>query len=262
MSSAVSRPTRADRRRAARLRRRGLDGDLFDVRRARLLLSRDPVILECGANSGTDTLVFLEQWPTARVTCFEPEPRAIEQWKETVTSPRATLVEVALAATDGTATFHRSSGRPPSAPDDLQEPWNQSGSIRRPTGHLEVWPWVRFEETITVETRSLDSWAAEHGVGDVDLIWADVQGAEGDLVQGGLRTLDRTRYLYIETTPATEWYEGEVTTDELLAMLPGWRVLAHFPDNVLIENGRFRRFGSRRIGARFPRRSRRAAAGA
>lgn len=217
-------------------------------------MSNDPVILECGANTGTDTLVFLEQWPTARVVCFEPEPRAISVWRETVTSPRASLVEVAIAATDGTATFHRSSGRPPSAPDDLEEPWNQSGSIRRPTGHLEVWPWVEFTETITVATRSLDSWAAECGLGDVDLIWADVQGAEGDLVRGGGRTLARTRYLHIETTTSTEWYEGEVTTDELLAMLPGWKVLAYFPDNVLLENRRRRRLGSRWLATRFPRR--------
>lgn len=230
--------TWASRRRRARLRRAGLDGETFDIRRARLRLSRDPVILECGANTGTDTLVFLDHWPTARIFCFEPEPRAIEEWRATVTSSRASLAEVAIADADGTVTFHRSSGRSPSAPD-RDEPWNESGSIRRPTGHLERWPWVRFEETITVESRSLDSWATEHDIGEVDLIWADVQGAEGDLVRGGTRTLARTRYLYIETLES-EMYEGEVSTEELLRMLPGWRVLAHFPDNVLLENRRRR----------------------
>ncbi len=60
------------------------------------------------------------------------------------------------AHSDCTTHFHRTSGRPPNVPDH-EELWNQSGSIHRPTGHLEVWPWMEFTETITVTTRSLDS---------------------------------------------------------------------------------------------------------
>lgn len=234
----------SDQRREARRREVGLDGEHLDIARARLQVSRDPLIIECGANTGTDTLAFLERWPTSRIVCFEPEPRAIAAWRAAVTSPRASLVEVALAESDGTATFHRSSGRPPVDTPESDEPWNQSGSLRRPTGHLEVWPWVEFTETITVETRSLDSWAAENSLGSIDLVWADVQGAEGDLVRGGLRTLERARYLYIETSE-TEYYEGQVTTAELLATLPDWRVLARFTFDVLLENRRWRRLGRR-----------------
>lgn len=244
MPTPSRRTSRAARRRDARRVRNGLDGDQLDIGRARLRMSRDPVILECGANTGTDTLAFLQRWPTSRVVCFEPEPRAIEVWRATVDSPRAALVEVALAEADGTATFHRSSGRPPVETPESDEPWNQSGSLRRPTGHLETWPWVEFTETITVETRSLDSWAAENDLGPIDLVWADVQGAEGDVVLGGLRTLARARYLYIETSE-TEYYEGQVTTAELLSMLPDWRVLAHFTFDVLLENRRWRRSGRR-----------------
>lgn len=216
-------------------RRAGLDGIRLDVARARLRMSAEPVVLECGANTGTDTVAILERWPTARVFCFEPEPRAVAAWRATVTSPRATLFEVALAEHDGEATFHRSSGRSPHAPPDTTEPWNQSGSIRRPTGHFERWPWVTFDETMTVTTRSLDSWAAEQGIERVDLIWADVQGAEGDLVRGGRSTLARTRYLYTETTDV-EYYEGQTLLGELTALLPGWRTLARYPNDVLLEN--------------------------
>ena len=213
------------------------DGPELDVARARLRLRPDPVIIECGANDGTDTLRLLARWPTARVYCFEPEPRAIAAWRANVESPRAQLVEAAVAATDGTATFHRSGGHHPSDPDG--PPWDQSGSIRRPTGHRECWPWVTFPETITVTSRSLDSWAAEHGIGAVDLVWADVQGAEGDLVDGGRRTLERTRYLYTETADE-EWYEGQITCAELVARLPGWRLRARFANDVLLENRRRR----------------------
>lgn len=160
-----------------RLRRRilGLDGHALDVTRARLRMRAHPVVLECGANDGTDTNRFLARWPGAEVHCFEPEPRAAERWRANVVSDRARLHEVAIGERDGEATFHRSSGHHP----DGNGPWDQSGSLRRPTGHLERWTWVTFTETLTVATRSLDSWAADHGIGAVDLVWADVQGAEG-----------------------------------------------------------------------------------
>jgi len=225
-------PRRAANRILRRFRR--LDGPTLSIPRARLRLGTAPVIVECGANTGSDTVKFLARWPDARIYCFEPEPRAIAEWRATVTSPRATLFEVALAAVDGETTFHRSSGRRPSDSDPAAAPWNQSGSIRRPTGHLERWPWVTFEETITVATRSLDSWAVEHGIDRVDLIWADVQGAEEDLVRGGLATLSRTRYLYTEVADE-ECYEGQIDLPGLLALLPGWKVVARFPNDVLVR---------------------------
>ncbi|MFO1537453.1 MAG: FkbM family methyltransferase [Actinomycetota bacterium] len=214
--------------------RAGLDGAQLDVTRVRLRMHPDPVILECGANTGTDTSRFLQRWPTARVWCFEPEPRAAERWRATITSERARLFEVAIADRDGETTFHRSSGTSPFDATDAG-PWDKSGSIRRPTGHREVWPWVTFEEETTVPTRSLDSWSAEHGIGAVDLVWADVQGAEGDLVRGGGATLARTRYLYTEFG-ATEYYEGQVSFDALMALLPGWEVVRRFPGDVLLVN--------------------------
>ena len=94
---------------------------------------------------------------------------------------------------------------------------------------------MQFDEELTVVTRSLDSWSAEHGVGPVDLIWADVQGAEGDLVRGGRETLARTRYLYTEFG-SSEYYEGQVSLDALLALLPGWDVVRRFPGDVLLVN--------------------------
>jgi FkbM family methyltransferase len=198
-----------------------------------------PVIIECGANDGEDTLAFLERWPNGVVHCFDPEPRAAVLWREKVTSQRAHLYQVALAAQDGEATFHRSDGEFPGDPDQYPGPWNQSGSLRQPTGHLEEWPWVKFEEEITVRTRSLDSWARELGIGEVDLVWADVQGAEEDLVLGGLETLSRSRYLYTEVSDS-EYYEGQIDLAGLLRLLPAWRVVARYPGDVLLRNTRYR----------------------
>ena len=49
------------------------------------------------------------------------------------------------------------------------------------------------------------------------------------------RTLQRTRYLYTEYS-GDELYEGQATLAEILALLPDFRVLELWPEDVLLEN--------------------------
>ncbi len=199
-----------------------------------------PLILEIGAHDGTNTRQLLSRFPGALLFAFEPDPRAIRKFKARVSDPRAQLAEIAIGAADGAAEFHVSTGVPPHVPPEERaqyaEGWDQSGSLRTPKAHAAVWPWVKFERTITVPVRRLDSWAREIGLdGPVDLIWADMQGAEGDLIAGGAATLAMTRYLYTEYSN-DEWYEGQPTLAQLLDLLPSFRVLRRYAMDVLLEN--------------------------
>jgi FkbM family methyltransferase len=197
------------------------------------------VILEIGAHHGWHTEAFLRLFPNAVIYAFEPDPRAIGIFRARISNPRAHLFEMAISAMDGEAEFHVSSGLPPelSSTDAALYPqgWDQSGSLRAPKNHMAKWPWCKFDRTITVAVRSLDSWAQEHGIGLVDFIWADLQGAEGDLISGGLKTLAQTRYLYTEYSD-DEIYEGEPTLQVLLDMLPNFSVLKRYPGDVLLKN--------------------------
>ncbi len=197
------------------------------------------VILEIGANDGSHTLQFLDLFPHARIYAFEPDPRAFAKFKARVVDPRVFAFEMAIGAEDGEAEFHVSSGLPPDlSPEDAinyAQGWDQSGSLRAPKTHRTVWPWCKFEQKITVPVRRLDSWARENGVERIDLIWADTQGAEGDLVAGGIDTLSRTRFLFTEYSN-DEWYEGQPDLRKLTAMLPGFDILHRFSMDVLLEN--------------------------
>ena len=200
------------------------------------------VILEIGAHHGEHTAGFLKFFPDATVHAFEPDPRALAKFKANISSPRARLHEIAIGAKDGQAIFHLSGGMPPGASrakplmeQRYPQGWDQSGSLRAPKAHKEKHPWCTFDETITVAVRSLDSWAKEHGVGDVDFIWADMQGAEGDLIAGGKETLARTRYLFTEYSN-DELYEGEPNLNMLLRMLPNFSAVKLFPEDVLLKN--------------------------
>ncbi len=84
----------------------------------------------------------------------------------------------------------------------------------------------------------LDSFAAERKLRVIDFIWADVQGAEEQLVAGGQEALARTRYLYTEFNDQ-QLYEGQVGLNEILKRMPGtWEVAERFGgEDVLLRNG-------------------------
>ncbi len=210
--------------------------------------SPSPVLLEIGCNDGTDTDSFLKLFPNCTIYCFEPDPRAIKRFKCAARASRiarTVLTEAAVSNRDGTATFNGSSGRPPRAsrtPGALAccylEERDLSGSLCKPTGHLDFSPWTTFPEDrrYEVETIRLDTWHAQHPeITCIDFIWCDVQGAEAMVIEGAPHALARTRYFYTEFYDKP-LYEGQLPLTELRKLLPGFELQATYGDNALFKN--------------------------
>lgn len=203
-----------------------------------LVGTEDPIILEIGANNGTDTNDFLKTFSAGRFFCFEPDPRALAQWMESVKDPRAQIFNIAISDQIGTIDFHQSSGWP----DDWGKPspdaeWNMSGSIKKPKNHIPIHPWCKFKDIIKVNTITLDEWCRNMGVNEIDFIWCDVQGAESEVITGGRNTFDKKlRYLYTEYCD-NEQYEGQPNKEQLLKLLPGYSVIKDFGEDILLKNG-------------------------
>ena len=199
----------------------------------------DPVILEIGANDGGHTQWFLEIFERPTVYCFEPDPRAAARLRRNVGDrPNVKIFELAMSDRVGKVTFYQSGGaRDGEQVEIMPDGWDLSGSIRKPKGHLLIEPGVTFERTITVPTTSLDRWAEENSIGNVDFIWMDVQGAERDVLAGGRKTLARTRFLYTEYSER-ELYEGQYSFRQLAKALPGFEVVIRYPADVLLRNAR------------------------
>jgi FkbM family methyltransferase len=196
----------------------------------------DPVILEIGANNGDHSARFLELFPKSHLYCFEPDDRAIAEWKTRMGQTHAVLIEAAVGARNGRATFYASSHR--EFPEGAKE-WNMSGSIREPTGHLKRHPSVLFhEKAASVRTTTLDAWTLENAICDIDFIWADVQGAEGDLIEGAKETLARVRFFYTEYSDR-ELYKGQITLTQIEQLLSNFRLLARYRDDALFVNCNF-----------------------
>lgn len=204
----------------------------------------DPTILEIGCNDGTHTLWFLEIFRTPRVYCFEPDPRAITRFRKNVGQrPNIQLFKIALSDHNGEVEFYQSDGRlNKDQPQGMSRGWDASGSIRRPKEHLVVYPWVTFKGKVTVATSTLDAWSENYGIGAVDLIWMDVQGAEIDVFRGGKQTLAKTRFIYTEYDDR-ELYEGQFNLKQLIRYLKRFDVVVRYPTDVLLLN-------KRRVGVR------------
>jgi FkbM family methyltransferase len=196
-------------------------------------------ILEIGAHHGDHTAALLRTFPHAHLYAFEPDPRAIAAHRKLVKDPRLTLYEMAIGGTNGRAEFHVSDGFPPGQADALKanypKGWDQSGSLCAPKGHVQKFPWCKFKRTISVEVRTLDAWASKHAPGTIDFIWADMQGAEGQLALGGPQALARTRFIYCEYSNE-ELYEGEPTLERLLELMPTFEIVHRLPNDVLLRN--------------------------
>ncbi len=205
----------------------------------RLLGAGASVILEIGANDGLTTADLAQLFPHARVFAFEPDPRAARKFRATVTDPRVELFELAIGAIDGEAEFNVSSGLPPDMPPEARaqypQGWDRSSSLHKPKAHKKLWPWCKFESKIAVPVKRLDTWVREHSINRIDFIWADVQGAEGDLISGGRHALSTTRYLFTEYSN-DEVFEGQPTLQAMLQMLPSFVVERRFEEDVLLRN--------------------------
>jgi len=210
----------------------------FDLNELVALLDKNnPVILEIGANNGSHTALFLELFPKAKIYAFEPDPRACQKFQQRLgNDPRVILEKMAISATDGEIDFFMSDS---TASENAPNHWDMSGSIRKPKKHLEVFPWCTFEQTIKVPTKKLDTWFETAGVKQIDFIWADVQGAEVDLIQGGKKALAQTRYFYTEYAN-DELYEGQISLREILKLLPNFKLIYRFSGDVLLKNKRLK----------------------
>ena len=199
----------------------------------KLLDKPNPIIFEIGCNDGTDTIEMLRRFPLAQIYCFEPDPRAIKRFKEKLGDNlnKIKLIEMAISDKNGSIEFHQSDGNL----GDLEEGWDASGSIRAPKNHLKLHPKVKFDQVIQVQTRTLDDICENLGISNIDFVWLDVQGAEGDVFRGARHMLKHIKYIYTEYSNA-ELYEGQLSLQGLKRLLSDFKVTRRYPADVLFEH--------------------------
>lgn len=190
----------------------------------------DPlVVLELGACDGyhTELLAGHLAGRDFRYYAFEPVPELSAQ--VAARAPEGVqVIRAAIGATDGEADLWRSSGRD----------YYGSSSLHEPGLVYEQLPGVRFDR-MTVTVRRLDTFARAARLDHVDFIWADIQGAEAGLIEGGRETLKNTHWLYTEAD-GNGLYAGDVNEAQITDLLPSFQNMGRVADSVLFRNRTFR----------------------
>jgi|TARA_B110000977_G_C10939065_1_gene440123 FkbM family methyltransferase len=162
------------------------------------------IIFDIGACEGLSSVRYLSFFPSAEIYTFEPVPKnfkKLQNNKEKYKLNNLKPFEIGLSKEIGEATFHISSGTPPNKvkpADDSSEFGNKSSSLFKPDKTKEIHPWLKFKETITIKTDTIDNFCETQNITFIDFIHMDVQGAELMVLQGGNNMLKKVKSIWLE----------------------------------------------------------------
>jgi FkbM family methyltransferase len=156
-------------------------------------------IVDVGAFKGTWTTDCLQVCPDARYLLIDPLP-----------SNRAALADLASRHTNVTAWFGAAGARDGELV--IHSHADQSSPL---IAVDEAW---RAMESITVPVRTIDSFVASGEIAPPQLIKADVQGYELEVLRGATEALASADAVLLEVS-FRELYEGQPLAHELIAFL-------------------------------------------
>lgn len=187
-------------------------------------------IIEPGACDGEQTEQLSRNLKGGDYYILEPDARNFKTLgkRKFNAAVSFTIVEGAISDHTGYTDFHAEApGR------------SASGSVLKPSDKLfRNYPELKFGKIVKVPCYTLDDFVETFvtSAGTIDLIWADIQGAEGMLIAGGSKTLKRTRLLNLEISECNGVYEGSWKQEEILKALATWEIVGQFGPDILLEN--------------------------
>lgn len=178
------------------------------------------ILFDVGACEGLSSVRYLSLFPNSKIYTFEPVPknfRKVLSNKEKYKLDNLNPFEIGLSKEIGEATFHLSSGTPPNKvkpADDSSEFGNKSSSLFKPDKTKEIHPWLKFKETITIKTDTLDHFCKTQNITSIDFIHMDVQGAELMVLQGGNHILKKVNSIWLEVERIS-LYEDQALKEDI-----------------------------------------------
>lgn len=177
-------------------------------------LPKNPIIIDCGAHDGADSVELVNAL-IGTVHCFEPVNDLYDRLEQrTKKYSSIHTYKLALSNKSGTDTFYISEGES-----------DASSSLLPPLLHLKDHPKTVFKQKLIVNTKTLDDWADENEIDNVDLLWLDMQGYEMNMLQASKKILPTVKVIHTEVS-TRETYKGVAQYDEYKRFLEGIGFLA------------------------------------
>lgn len=186
------------------------DERLF-LRRLRARLPPSPVVFDAGANAGQFLTLLREEWPSARVVSFEPNPTIFPALAEVAAESGAAAENLALGADAGSALLF----------DKASEPGSQHATIV--AGVMEdIYAAETDHIAVTVET--VDRYAAARDISYIDLLKIDVEGFELEVIRGAAALIAAGRIGVLQIEFNTMNILSRVFMRDIIQALPGYRI--------------------------------------
>lgn len=209
--------TRRFHLRTARWIRRGLGirDPYFDL--LQIAAKQKPAaILDIGSFVGETIDLFL-QGTDLPIHGFEPTPSTFAKLAARFGShPQVKLHATALGREIGQVTFHGNQN--PQTNSILD---NDVGNLQSFPGH------TKHLESLTVPITTLDAWISDWIPEGMVVIKADVQGAEGHLLDGGCETFSRRVLAFYTEVQLAPMYVGQADFFRLHERLQAWGFALH-----------------------------------
>jgi len=218
--------------------------DILDRFKGIISSQDNPFVIEFGACDGYHSNLMIDILngirPNYTYHIFEPVPELVSQINARIgrhinNNPNIKVFNEAIANKTGNITFYKSGGIK-YVNGSITDTYYGSSSVRKPKLVLEAWKDMRFTET-NCKATTFDDYFIREGLNNriIDFIWADIQGAEVDLILGGQQAFKNVRYFYTEYCES-ELYEGEINLNKILELMPNFEIVEDYKGDVLLKN--------------------------
>jgi len=197
-------------------------------------------IIEAGAFNGDDTKRISHYFPKSEIYAFEPVPENFKMLiNNTKNNSNIHCFELALSDTEGIVKFYNS--------HSIKKPdKSAAGSLLAPKEHLNFAPHVSFNKITEIKSTTLDAWASNNRIENIDFLWLDMQGMELRVLKQSPNILKTVKIIYIEVI-FIEAYEKQHIYYEIRKFLEdsGFRVVAK---NFLEKDAKYPKVNKRWFG--------------
>lgn len=196
---------------------------------AALLAGLGPLdtIVDVGANAGQFALLARLVQPGARVHSFEPQAAEATRFEAVLGhEAQVTLHRCALGAAAGTAEIHITARK-------------DSSSLLEPEAQAEIFPGTHKVGTETVRVARLGEVLPAEAITGAALLKIDVQGFEGEVLEGSTDVLGRFAWIYCEMS-FIPLYAGQPLAADLIPWLAGrgFRLASVETEALMVRQGR------------------------
>lgn len=218
--------------------------EIFEKFKHVISKSDNPIVLEFGTCEGDQTKIMIEHLKLLNrkfiYHAFEPNKNLKTDFYnrngDYIKDGLLDFYEYAIGNIDGECDFHVSSGKKYEDGKFITS-YHGSSSIKQPQIILREYPDIKFElsktNVIKLDTHYNNSILKGK---KIDFIWADVQGAEKDMIRGGMETFtNHVKYLYTEYIDGYS-YSDKINISEILELLPYYEVVKDYGGDVLLKN--------------------------